>query len=106
MKVADRCQHCQNECKLTVIERSTLEYCPEFKPRGNSRFTPWYREFGIPGSSEGGKMGIPEILEGIRNRGVRKTARLLGVNHSVVTKWLKSKRIPKSYVTKLGLNDF
>ncbi len=49
MKVAKRCKHCQNKCKLTLRGgKGTLECCPEFEARGNHRFPTWYREFEIP----------------------------------------------------------
>lgn len=47
--------------------------------------------------------GIQGAFEGIRKKGIRQVARLLGVNHSVVSKWLKSKSIPEKYVKELPL---
>lgn len=41
------------------------------------------------------------ILKTIEASGVRKTARLLKINPSTVTRWIKTKKIPQRYVEKI-----
>jgi len=38
------------------------------------------------------------ILRGIEASGVRKTARLLKINPSTITRWIKTRNIPQRYV--------
>ena len=41
------------------------------------------------------------VLKAIIRNGPRKTARLLGVQASTVTRWLKKKSIPESYMIEI-----
>lgn len=41
------------------------------------------------------------ILQRVRKTGVRKTSRLLGVEHNTVMRWLKKRKIPDTYREKL-----
>lgn len=48
------------------------------------------------------EMEIQEgVLKAIQASGIRKTARLLKIQPSTVTRWIKTKKIPSRYVEKL-----
>ena len=42
-----------------------------------------------------------KIIADLKASGVRKTARLLKINPSTVTRWIKTKSIPQKYVERL-----
>ena len=42
-----------------------------------------------------------KIIGDIRAKGIRKTARLLKIQPSTVTRWIKSKKIPQEYIEKI-----
>lgn len=41
------------------------------------------------------------ILKAVEASGVRKTARLLKINPSTVTRWIKTKKIPPKFIERL-----
>jgi len=41
------------------------------------------------------------ILEAIKTKGIRKTARLLQVNPSTVSRWIHTENIPQQFMEKL-----
>lgn len=43
----------------------------------------------------------PAILTAVKASGVRKTARLLKIQPSTVTRWIRTKNIPQKYIEKI-----
>jgi hypothetical protein len=43
----------------------------------------------------------PHVITRIRKEGIRRTSRLLGVEHKTVMRWIKNKAIPRVYEDKL-----